>query len=129
MKFDDLVESILNENTESNPFNEIDSWFRKTYSNVKLPNGYSVVDPDRPYRPIYTAKYNRPIYSPNIQTDLAYTVGDYVYYPEDKSFIKHFAGSKTRFKTAEEVKKNIADYINGLTSMSKEEWDDALYHL
>jgi hypothetical protein len=120
---------ILKENENINPFNEIDAWFRKTYANVKLPDDVAVVDEDIPYQPKYTSKYNRPMYTPAISSDLAYTIGDFVYYPEDQTFVRHFAGNKTKLKTAEEVKSYIANNIEGLTSMSEEEYKDALWNL
>ena len=119
---------VLKENRSSNPFDQVDDWFRQTYASQTFPGGAEIIDEDIPYTSKVTEKYGRPYYSPSINSDLIYDL-TYVYYPEEQYFVKHSSSVKTKLATADDVKKDIAKQIANVQNLSKEEHAEANHNL
>ena len=119
---------VLNENQSTNPFDQLDSWFRQTYASQTFPDGSEIVDDSIPYSSKVTQKYSRPFYSPSINSDLIYDL-TYVYHPEEQYFVKHTSSTKTKLATAEAVKKDIAAQVDSVQKLSKEDHSQAHHDL
>ncbi len=123
---EEAYDSVLNKT--SNPFNQIDAWFRQTYANQTFPDGSEVVDEDISYSPKTTKKYGRPFYSPSINSDLVYGL-TYVYHPDEQYFVKHTSSTKTKLATADDVKKDISTEVASVQKLSREEHSQAQHNL